>query len=140
MLTPRSVTLFLLSLSIAFEASAGATLPMPDLIPILKQQSKAYAALASNYALPNFAFAEVRLGSSFKYIAGRRTGPYTFLVQEQLQSKATTKQVLVCTKVEFRTAHGRTLTETHWQNATHVREKLLSISFQEPGTAATCTL
>jgi len=111
---------------------------MSELQPILKQNPTFLANLTANYAFPESAYVELRLGSHFKKLGGARMGPYTFLVQQLPPRPAVTRQVLLCTRAQFISANGRVLPESKWEFAAQLRETLVSATFQEPNAPAVC--
>lgn len=123
----------LLQVLLAISASqcfAGGTMNAEELKQLIGQKPAIGEALAYSFELSDSAYAEIRLGSHFKYLGGARVGPYT--IQATLKTSHKRIFVILCTKARFLDDRGVELQPGKEEYAQGIDEKLISVVLVEP--------
>lgn len=80
---------------------AGGTLDESELMPLLSQKPQIREFIVENFDVPKGAWADVRVGSHFKHLGGKRLGPYTVEIRPKGRSTMSPVVLTLCTTYQF---------------------------------------
>ncbi|HWI80719.1 hypothetical protein [Ramlibacter sp.] len=102
-------------------------------MPLLDQKPQVKEFILQNFDLPNGAWAEVRIGSHFKHLGGKRLGPYTVQVRPKGTHEISPVVLTLCTTYQFLDRNGASvdLDVAGRADVVDVREKLVSVQLRE---------
>lgn len=123
---------------------AGGTLDQSELIPLLGQKPQIKEFVLQNFDMPTGAWAEVRIGSHFEHLGGRRLGPYTVEIRTKGSSTMSPVVLTLCTTYEFLDRDGKRISpeSPRVTGAVDVRESLVDVRLteaRETGSRPACS-
>jgi hypothetical protein len=119
-------------------AGAGGSVSVSDLLPLLRRKPQLSGLLFHAYALPDSAFAVVRVGAHFRHLGGRRLGPYILRAPSTLPGVNGEALITLCTEATFRTPTGEPIPQDgdEYFLATDVTETITAIVIRDGSATA----
>jgi hypothetical protein len=116
-------------LVVPIASSAGGTVGLHDVDPLLRQRPALRDFLISSLDLESTVMAAVRLGPHFEHLGGARVGPYMLEGRPKGSKGGDPLEIVLCTHVRFLDAAGKVpLDET---KATRIDEQLAVVMIRE---------
>ncbi|HVY24854.1 MAG TPA: hypothetical protein VG962_16025 [Steroidobacteraceae bacterium] len=130
-----SAALILLTLSGV--CTAGGTLDEGELMTLLDQKPQIKEFVLQNFDMPKGAWAEIQLSSQYKYLAGKRLGPYTIPVTPKGNPILSSVVLTLCTSYVFIDRNGKPMkAETpDTFKAAGIKETLVSVQIRQASEA-----
>ena len=113
--------------------NAGGTLDEREIHELLEQKPQLREFILQTFDMPKGAWAEVRLGSHFTHLGGKRLGPYTIRVTPKGSSSLSPVVITLCTSYQFLNRSGKVVKADSDEEfkATDVAEKLISVQLRQ---------
>ena len=125
----RSLWVLLASLAVPSTSTAGGTIGLDEIDPLLRQRPALRRFLMSSLEFESTAMAAVRLGSHFEHLGGARIGPCLLQGRPRGSKNGEPLEVVLCTQPRFLDAAGEVAAEE--TKATRVEEKLMEVVLRE---------
>jgi hypothetical protein len=110
-------------------STAGGTVGLAEIEPLLRQRPALRDFLTSSLELDNTVMAAVRLGSHFEHLGGARVGPYLLQGKPKGSKKGEPLEVVLCTQSRFLDAAGKVAADE--TKAARVDEQLTVVMLRE---------